>query len=190
MPFSDQVLDVVERINEKLNLSANGGNDGINQMKNVFHGCAQAALECVPIVTKDEKFARNLNSYGMALDKIADARLELTNSVQSAFLSPFYNALDTNISFSVKSRKIAQRCRLDLDTCKARIKNAKPDKLPQLQQELKAAETNFNVSVEDAIITMRAVVENPESAKCVQDLIEAQKAFYAKALESFESINI
>ena len=78
------------------------------------------------------------------------------------------------------------------------MKSARPEKLDAARQELKAAEESFNAQVDDAIVTMRAVIENvpmisniqPESMKCLRDLIEAQRQFYSRALEAFEAISL
>lgn len=56
--------------------------------------------------------------------------------------------------------------------------------------ELSRAEEQFAIHVEDAIISMKAVIENPDSIKWLADLVEAQRSFHKHAYEILNTLVI
>jgi hypothetical protein len=59
-----------------------------------------------------------------------------------------------------------------------------------LAVELHSEEERFNLAVEDALVSMTQLVENPDFPKGISDMVEAQRKFYQVGFESFSSIII
>ena len=158
-----------------------------SDVKTLHHFVAKDTLELTQRIA-DEPTARLLNEYGMAHQTIGNLRLELASQVTGRVINPLQDVLDQTIKFAQKSRKSAHKARLELDAAKSRVRSAKPENFAAVERELKEAESNFKVLVDDAIVTMRSVTENPDTLRIVRDLISAQKSFYENALAALSSI--
>lgn len=68
--------------------------------------------------SKDDKLASGLTAFGVAWEKIAAARLQHDETIRTAFLQPWQQTLETNISVAIKARQAVRASRLELDAAK------------------------------------------------------------------------
>jgi len=91
------------------------------QHKTLPHALYRASLTAVTDLSstsKDDKLASGLTAYGTAWEKIAAARLQHDETIRTAFLQPWQQTLETNISVAIKARQAVRTSRLDLDAAK------------------------------------------------------------------------
>ena len=91
------------------------------QHKTLPHALYRASLTAVTdlsAVSKDDKLLSGLTAYGSAWEKIAAARLQQDETIRTAFLQPWQQTLETNISVAIKARQAVRTSRLELDAAK------------------------------------------------------------------------
>ena len=91
------------------------------QHKTLPHALYRASLTAVndlSAVSKDDKLTDALTAYGTAWEKIAAARLQHDETIRTAFLQPWQQTLETNISVAIKARQAVRASRLELDAAK------------------------------------------------------------------------
>lgn len=129
-----------------------------------------------------------MKKYSIAQDRIGNARLKLETDVHSKFVQPWAATLNTNVQFAIKAKKQVQTARLALDAAKTRLKNAKPERLPQAQQELSQAEDELNSAIKDATYKIHLVVDSPEPLRNLADLVGAQLAYFKESYEALSAL--
>ena len=80
--------------------------------------------------------------------------------IQQDFLTPFETTIGGDVSHAKKARGVANNCRLNLDSVKSKLVNAKEDKVQALQDELNHAESDFDHAVLLARNAMKAILES------------------------------
>lgn len=91
------------------------------QHKTLPHALYRASLTAVTdlsAASKDDKLTPALTAYGTAWEKIAAARLQHDETIRTAFLQPWQQTLETNISVAIKARQAVRTSRLELDAAK------------------------------------------------------------------------
>jgi len=91
------------------------------QHKTLPHALYRASLTAVTdlsTTSKDDKLVAGLTAYGAAWEKIAEARLQHDETIRTAFLQPWQQTLETNISVAIKARQAVRASRLELDAAK------------------------------------------------------------------------
>ena len=80
--------------------------------------------------------------------------------IQQDFLLPFESTIGGDMTQAKKARGAANNCRLNLDSVKSKLVNAKDDKVQALQDELNHAESEFDHAVLVAKNAMKAILES------------------------------
>ena len=91
------------------------------QHKTLPHALYRASLTAVAdlsAVSKDDKLLSGITAFGSAWEKIAAARLQHDETIRAAFLQPWQQTLETNISVAIKARQAVRTSRLELDAAK------------------------------------------------------------------------
>ena len=153
--LSKTVLDASDALTQPVEASSPGprGDGGVTVT--AMDSPADALL---PVATV-------LRNLGLALEKSSHARDEMETRVLNEFVYPITETLEAGVANAQRARKQAQKARLDLDSVKAKLRYAKAEKIEQLSAELHAAEEAFTIAVEDALISMKSLVENPNLSK-------------------------
>ncbi|KAI9141047.1 BAR domain protein [Paraphysoderma sedebokerense] len=147
------------------------------------HAVAAASLQGVELIGEGEPLGAALKKYGLAQEKIGDARTKMDKDVEQKFTVPFSATLNNNIQFAMRARRNVQTTRLHLDAVKSRFKSAPPAKIEQIRVELEQAEDTFVNAVEEAQELMKRCIESPEPLRNLADLVNAQVEYYKKAAD-------
>ncbi|KAH9979566.1 BAR domain-containing family protein [Lactifluus volemus] len=137
---------------------------------------------------KDDRLGLALAEYGGAWDKISQARVQHDDAVARSFLVPWQQTLQTSINVAVKARQAVRVSRLELDAAKQTLKNASPSRQEHARLEVENAEDDLVQKTEVAITLMKAVLDNPEPIKNLNELLRAQLRFYTYAAEALSSV--
>ncbi|EGN97487.1 hypothetical protein SERLA73DRAFT_139726 [Serpula lacrymans var. lacrymans S7.3] len=148
---------------------------------------ATTAIQGTP-VGSDDKLGKALGLYAGVWDKIASARLQQDDSIQKQYLQPWQTTLSTHINVAMRARQAVRVSRLELDAAKQSLKNANPTKQEQARLEVENAEDDLVQKTEVAITLMKAVLDNPEPVKNLNELAKAQLLYFASAAEALSSV--
>ncbi|KAG9103339.1 hypothetical protein FRC06_011337 [Ceratobasidium sp. 370] len=147
-----------------------------------------ATLSAGPGAHEEARLAKALGEIGAGYDKIGEARLAQDEHIRSHFLQPWQATLNTSIAVAMKARQAVRVSRLELDSAKMGLKTANPTRQEQARLEVENAEDDLVQKTEVAISMMKAVLENPESLKNLNELIKAQLIFYSTAAEALSAV--
>jgi len=156
--------------------------------KTLPHALARTTLASSQVLGADDRLGKALAQYGQAYQKIADVRLSTQGAIQNHFLQPWQLTLNSSISVAMKARAAVKSSRLELDARKAALKAAGPARQEQARLEVEHAEDDLVQKTEVAIGLMKAVLENPEPLKNLNELAKAQLEFHAAAAESLATM--
>ncbi|KAI9447076.1 BAR domain-containing family protein [Russula earlei] len=137
---------------------------------------------------KDDRLAQALAEYAEAWQKIGNARVQHDDTISRAFLAPWQQTLQTSINVAVKARQAVRVSRLELDAAKQTLKNATPSKQEHARLDVENAEDDLVQKTEVAITLMKAVLENPEPIKNLNELIKAQLRYHAVSAEALSAV--
>ncbi|KAF8493790.1 BAR domain-containing family protein [Russula emetica] len=165
----------------------------VPQHKTLPHALSRASYAASSILTqapggKDDRLGQALAEYGGAWEKISDVRVQHDDAVANGFLAPWQQNLQTSINVAVKARQAVRLSRLELDAAKQTLKNAGPTKQEHARLEVENAEDDLVQKTEVAITLMKAVLDNPEPIKNLNELIKAQLRYYAFAAEALSAV--
>ncbi|KAI9439414.1 BAR domain-containing family protein [Lactarius psammicola] len=165
----------------------------VPQHKTLPHALGRAANTAANALThvsggNDARLGQALAEYGGAWEKIANARVQHDETIARRFLAPWQQTLQTSINVAVKARQAVRVSRLELDAAKQTLKNAGPSKQEHARLEVENAEDDLVQKTEVAITLMKAVLDNPEPIKNLNELIKAQLRFYSVATEALNAV--
>ena len=153
------------------------------QQKTLPHALCRAsttaahALKSAPGGSND-KLGTALAVYAAAMDKVAVARTEHDESIQTQYLHPWQTTLSTTINVAMKARQAVRISRLELDAAKQvsvgptcasvpeiliqviSLKNAAPSKQEHARLDVENAEDDLVQKTEVAITLMKTVLDN------------------------------
>ena len=109
----------------------------------------------------DIRLSKALQTYAVAQDKVARARLAQDSAITNNFVKPWTTSLNTQIAAATKARQQVKSARLSLDAARAKYKTAPAgQRQEQARLDVEAAEESLVTSTEEAINLMRAVLDN------------------------------
>jgi len=155
--------------------------------KTLPHALSRAAVSGANALGPESRVGQGLAIYGEAWNTVASARLDHDASICESFLLPWQITLNSSIDVAMKARQAVKTSRLTLDSAKAALKSAvnAPDRQQQARKfDVENAEDDLVQKTELAIKLMKAVVENPEPLRNLNELIKAQLIFHASAAEA------
>ncbi|ELU41357.1 cytoplasmic protein [Rhizoctonia solani AG-1 IA] len=150
-----------------------------------------ATLSSGPGAQDEARLIKALGGIAAGYEKVGEARLSQDDHIRQYFLQPWQATLNTSIAVAMKARQAVKVSRLELDSAKQgfdSLKNAAPTRQEQARLEVENAEDDLVQKTEVAISMMKAVLENPEPLKNLNELIKAQLIFYSTAAEALSSV--
>jgi len=196
-PLQEQMIDVMGKLNEKLNMGVNTDNSGKDKspnmgssphLKTIQHAASKAAQDGYLVLQPPDSMNEALKIYGESQEKIGNFRIEMDQKVQVKFLQPMQNIMDNVFAHVSKACKAAHGARLELDAIKTKCKGVSPEKLGSLQNELATAEEQFQANQRDAISRLTSVIENPQVIQCLSDLVEAQRKYHEQSFKALKEV--
>ncbi|KAI9310999.1 BAR domain-containing family protein [Dichotomocladium elegans] len=151
--------------------------------KTLSHALARVSLQGAQTVGVEDPLGTALFKVAAVSEKVGDARVKMDQSIVSKFNQPMQTTLNTSLEQAAKARRNVQSVRLSLDACKARYRNARPERQDAARLEVEQAEDQFVAAVEEATSLMKAALDNPEPFRNLADLIAAQAAYFKEAHE-------
>ncbi|KAI6017857.1 BAR domain-containing family protein [Pisolithus marmoratus] len=162
------------------------------QHKTLPHALCRAATTAAKAMQSspggnEQKLCGALAEYAGAWNRIADARIQHDESVYTEYLQPWQTTLSTSIGVAMKARQAVRVSRLELDAAKQSLKNAGPSRQEQARLDVENAEDDLVQKTEVAITLMKAVLDNPEPLRNLNELAKAQLLYFATAAEALSS---
>lgn len=156
--------------------------------KTLPHALARASATGAAALENGSRLGQALAQYSAAQDKIGAARVIQDQAIRTGFIAPWFQTLNARIVLANKARQAVRASRLELDAAKQTFKNANPSRQEQARLEVENAEDDLVQKTEVAITMMKAVLENPDSIKSLNELVKAQLAYYASATEALQAV--
>ncbi|GJJ15514.1 hypothetical protein Clacol_009792 [Clathrus columnatus] len=156
--------------------------------KTLPHALARAAISSATALGNEDRLGRALAEYSTGQEKIGAARVIQDQQIRNSFLLPWSQTLNTRIALANKARQAVRASRLELDAAKQSFKSANPSRQEQARLEVENAEDDLVQKTEVAITMMKAVLENPEPLKNINELVKAQLTYHAAATEALQAV--
>lgn len=128
--------------------------------KTLSHALARVSSQGAQTVGVEDPLGTALFKVATVSEKVGDARARMDQAIVGKFNQPMQTTLNTSIEQALKARRNVQSVRLSLDACKARYRNARPDRQEAARLEVEQAEDQFVAAVEEATSLMKAALEN------------------------------
>jgi len=155
--------------------------------KTLPHAIGRAASNSATALGPNERLGKGLTLYSTAFQKIGAARLNEDDTILENFVAPWQSTLTNSINIAMKSRQAVKTSRLELDAAKQTLKSSTGARQEQARLDVENAEDDLVQKTEVAIGMMKAVLENPESLKNLNELVKAQLAFHTIAAEALQT---
>jgi hypothetical protein len=84
----------------------------------LYRAAAAASAELSSVNGRDDKLNTAITSYGMAWEKVAEARLQQDNTIKDHFLLPWQQTLNASLTVAIRARQAVRSSRLELDAAK------------------------------------------------------------------------
>ncbi|KAJ3007261.1 hypothetical protein HKX48_009232 [Thoreauomyces humboldtii] len=201
-PLTDTVFDFATTVQDRatslaaagaraagVNSPVQGGSKNREEIPpSLAHAFSRAAMHSAEEMGTQEPIGSALKKFAAVEEKVGNARLQMDADAVTKFHQPVNKMLVMTIASAMKARKTVQSVRLTYDSCRARLKAAKPENVEAVRQEMEAAEDEFVAAVDDAMGKMKAVVENPEPLKNIADLVAVQLAYFKSAYDALAEV--
>ncbi|KAG8851036.1 hypothetical protein FRB96_009518 [Tulasnella sp. 330] len=159
-----------------------------SQPKTFPHAIARASASAAHALGPNDRLGKALNEYTNAYTRIGEARLVQDDTILENFVAPWQATLTNSIQIAMKARQSVKTSRLELDAAKQTLKSAAPARQEQARLDVENAEDELVAKTEQAISLMKAVLENPEPLKNLNELAKAQLIFHSQATEALSAV--
>uniref|UniRef100_A0A6Q2YK14 Endophilin-B1 n=1 Tax=Esox lucius TaxID=8010 RepID=A0A6Q2YK14_ESOLU len=143
-------------------------------------------------------YGSTLMHVGDCERRLGSAHREFLQTSAISFLTPLRNFLEGDWRTISKERRLLENRRLDLDSCKARLKKAKlaeskaavspsyarlrlplPEEVDKAEHELRVAQTEFDRQAEVTRLLLEGISStHVNHLRCLHEFVEAQTAYY------------
>ncbi|KAK6622746.1 hypothetical protein RUM43_008589 [Polyplax serrata] len=148
-------------------------------------------------------------AYGSALIKVGQCEQRLgqterdfTATATNCFVAPLRKFLDTEMKTIQKERSLLECRRLDLDSCKSKLRKARSMQnvqskdgispevlLEQAERELRVAQSEFDRQAEITKLLLEGVHSSHTShLRCLHEFVESQVQYYAKCHQIMQDL--
>ncbi|KXJ18872.1 endophilin-B1 isoform X2 [Exaiptasia diaphana] len=136
-------------------------------------------------------------SYGSALIKVGTteqmlgaSEKEFMKKTDSHFLHPLRSFLEGDMKTIAAERRTLFAKRLDLDSCKAKVKKAQsPEKMQQAEQELRVAQAEFDRQYEVTKLLLDGInTAHASHHRALLSFVEAQAQYYAQCHQYMQDL--
>uniref|UniRef100_A0A6Q2X2X8 Endophilin-B1 n=1 Tax=Esox lucius TaxID=8010 RepID=A0A6Q2X2X8_ESOLU len=125
-------------------------------------------------------YGSTLMHVGDCERRLGSAHREFLQTSAISFLTPLRNFLEGDWRTISKERRLLENRRLDLDSCKARLKKAKlAESKAAAEHELRVAQTEFDRQAEVTRLLLEGISStHVNHLRCLHEFVEAQTAYY------------
>ncbi|XP_076867884.1 endophilin-B2b isoform X5 [Brachyhypopomus gauderio] len=135
-------------------------------------------------------YGSTLITVGEYQKRIGAVEREFIQASALGFLNPLRNFLEGDWRTISKERRLLENFRLDLDSCKARLKKAKQaeakaalwsEEVEKAEQELRVAQTDFDRQSEVTRLLLEGISStHVNHLRCLHEFVQAQVAYFAQ----------
>uniref|UniRef100_A0A8C5ETA7 Endophilin-B1 n=1 Tax=Gouania willdenowi TaxID=441366 RepID=A0A8C5ETA7_GOUWI len=154
----------------------------------------------------DSPYGNTLMIVGDCESRLGAAERDFIQTSAISFLSPLRNFLEGDWRTISKERRLLENLRLDLDSCKARVKKAKQAEakaavsaslncylhwlyFSQAEHELRLAQTEFDRQAEVTRLLLEGISStHVNHLRCLHEFVEAQAAFYKQCHHQMQEL--
>ncbi|KAF3851663.1 hypothetical protein F7725_013435 [Dissostichus mawsoni] len=133
-------------------------------------------------------YGSTLMEVGECERRLGAAERDFLQTSAISFLTPLRNFLEGDWRTISKERRLLENLRLDLDSCKTRLKKAKAaearsalwsEEVEKAEHELRVAQTEFDRQAEVTRLLLEGISStHVNHLRCLHEFVEAQAAYY------------
>ncbi|KAJ4942043.1 hypothetical protein JOQ06_011913 [Pogonophryne albipinna] len=125
-------------------------------------------------------YGSTLMEVGECERRLGAAERDFLQTSAISFLTPLRNFLEGDWRTISKERRLLENLRLDLDSCKTRLKKAKAaEARSAAEHELRVAQTEFDRQAEVTRLLLEGISStHVNHLRCLHEFVEAQAAYY------------
>lgn len=185
VPYASSVKSVFSKMERSLNLatSSSSGAERITEHSHLADLFRASADNFAYGSVINEVVTRQANAQLV----MSGYRQEQDDCLARSVLLPVGEFLRSTVANAKNACEEATNAQFEVDSVKVRCKKARPEEILSLQEELRLAEEKFNAAVEEATVLMRLAVQNPDTQKWMDALVEAEMAYHKNCLELLRS---
>ncbi|KAG9000311.1 hypothetical protein FRB90_011843 [Tulasnella sp. 427] len=162
--------------------------------KTLPHAIARSSAIAAKTIGPNDRLGKALGVYADTSEKIGEAHAAQDDAVLLNFVVPSKSAVTGPLQLALNARGAVKSSRLQLDAVKQTLKTATGARQEQarltvwlISIEVENAEDDLVQKTETAIGLMKAVLENPEPLKTLNELAKAQLAYHIAAAEALQA---
>ncbi|KAG8967585.1 hypothetical protein FRC05_002018 [Tulasnella sp. 425] len=155
--------------------------------KTLPHAIARSSAAAAKTVGPNDRLGKALGSYSAASEKIGEVHAAQDDAILVNVVEPMKLSLSGPLHVAMNARLAVKSSRLTLDAVKQTLKTATGARQEQARIEVENAEDDLVQKTEIAIQQMKAVLENPEPLKTLNELAKAQLAYHMAAAEALQA---
>ncbi|KAK9463766.1 BAR domain-containing family protein [Lipomyces oligophaga] len=151
--------------------------------KTFAHAISRASLSASHQLPMSDPLGVALEKYAVAEERVGEAQLAQDSLISSRFNAAFTTSLNTSLKMADRARRKVTNARLSLDAAKTTARTARPERQDAARVEVEQAEDDFVAATEEAVSTMKSVLDTPEPLRNLTDLVAAQLAYHKASFE-------
>ncbi|EDO38201.1 predicted protein [Nematostella vectensis] len=135
-------------------------------------------------------YGSTLVKCGATEKKLASAERDFMTKSVSHYLHPLKSFLEGDMKTISTERRTLLAKRLDLDSCKAKVRKAQtPERIQQAESELRVAQAEFDRQYEVTKLLLDGIAtSHANHHRALQSFIEAQAQYYAQCFQYMQDL--
>nr|CDS27698.1 endophilin B1 [Hymenolepis microstoma] len=164
--IASKVSDTFQKNREKVNTS--------DKLAEAFNHVAIESERSAPNLSRTLKDAADVHL------KMATARKSFNDNVNKTFIEDLKSFLSGSLADALKAKTELQESRLDMDSTKSKVKNAKDNETrAKFEAELRQDEVEFDKIHRESVAAFEKAAKDYDDLRFkLFDLMDAQKTFY------------
>ncbi|KAG9046692.1 hypothetical protein FS837_003845 [Tulasnella sp. UAMH 9824] len=155
--------------------------------KTLPHAIARTSASAAKTVGPNDRLGKALGTYAATSEKIGEAHAAQDDAILVNVVEPLKGSITGPLQLAMNARTAVKASRLQLDSVKQTLKTATGARQEQTRIDVENAEDDLVQKTETAIQLMKAVLDNPEPLKTLNELAKAQLAYHVAAAEALQA---
>ncbi|EEB17400.1 endophilin B, putative [Pediculus humanus corporis] len=135
-------------------------------------------------------YGSTLIKVGQCEQRLGQTKRDFIASAENCFINPLKKFLDGEMKTIQKERKILENLRLDLDSCKSKVRKARSlQNVQSAERDLRMAQSEFDRQFEITKLLLEGINSSHSNhLRCLQEFVESQVRYYEKCHQVMQDL--